>query len=276
MSTSRKRTVDSHLSDADLCERAQSQGHGSEAERVLVARYMRMCENEAKDFAPRGLDVGDMESAALLGLQRAIHKFDRAHEVTFKHYAKKIVRNALRDELRKDRRDASRLVPFGLDDPLPSGEGGTISELFDDPGSAAYADTTPLRDVLRRYGASLVHAYRLAARGPGGGASEELRKALASSARALIASGSVEDTYDVEAFLVALGGKNGQLLLGVCDDDAADRVAVQLAEAHVLAVVRSVEGDETFRQAAHALDPDAALFALQLVAEATLPVSEEA
>lgn len=276
MSHGRIRPQPSLLSDSALCERAASEGRGGDSERLLVQRHMRMCVSEARDFAPKGMDVGDMESAALMAFQRAIYSFDPGHRVTFRHYAKRIVRNALLDELRKDRRESRRSVPFGLDDPLPSGEGGTISELFADPNAAEYADTAPLRDVLRRFAGKLAASYRLAALGPAGGAPEELRRALAASAGALLKSGTLADSYEVESFVTSLGDKNGQLLLGMTDEDAANRAALALAEAHLAAVIRSVEGDETFRQAAEGLDPDAALAALRLVAEASLPASEEA
>ncbi|RYG68950.1 hypothetical protein EON77_15090, partial [bacterium] len=67
------------LSDAALCLKVHAEnplgveGPSGESERALVARYARMCREEADDFCPRSLDPGDLESEALLALRRAIY-----------------------------------------------------------------------------------------------------------------------------------------------------------------------------------------------------------
>jgi RNA polymerase sigma factor for flagellar operon FliA len=69
----------------------------------LVEFYFTFAKDQIRRFAarlPRSVDRGDLETAAHLGLMKAIVGFDPRHGVCFKSYCATRVKGACRDELR--------------------------------------------------------------------------------------------------------------------------------------------------------------------------------
>lgn len=75
----------------------------TDAERALVAEHFGMALAWAMRFARRRFlrrDVGDLESAALMGLMQAAISFDPARNATFLTHARNRMNGAMLDELR--------------------------------------------------------------------------------------------------------------------------------------------------------------------------------
>jgi RNA polymerase sigma factor for flagellar operon FliA len=76
---------------------------GDETRNRLVEFYFTFAKDLTRRFAsrlPRSVDRGDLETAAHLGLMKAVVGFDPRHGVCFKSYCATRVKGACRDELR--------------------------------------------------------------------------------------------------------------------------------------------------------------------------------
>ena len=88
----------------DLWLRYAKSGPGSESENSLIEQYLPLVKTVVGRLAmtlPSHVNSDDLYSAGLVGLLQAVRRFDRKCGSSFEHFARKRVRGAILDELRR-------------------------------------------------------------------------------------------------------------------------------------------------------------------------------
>src|SRR5277367_787753 len=88
----------------DLWRRYANSGHGSDLENTLVEQYLPLVKTVVGRLAmtlPSHVNSDDLYSAGLVGLLQAVRRFDRKCGSSFEHFARKRIRGAILDELRR-------------------------------------------------------------------------------------------------------------------------------------------------------------------------------
>lgn len=114
-----------HHTDEDLAILAQGQGPGGTAEAELVQRYWAVAGHEARDKPIKGIDFEDREAACLEVLVKAIRRFELGRNSSFKHFAKKLMRNELTELFRSVTREKDIPQKFmrSIDEPVSQDDG---------------------------------------------------------------------------------------------------------------------------------------------------------
>lgn len=93
--------------DEILAEKAQA--GNTDAARVLTERYYKVCQFEAMDSKQKLYDVDTRTGECMLALVKAIKHYREGNGTTFNSYAKTLMRNAMMDMARKEKRRPSEV-----------------------------------------------------------------------------------------------------------------------------------------------------------------------
>jgi hypothetical protein len=104
-------TINNHTTDEDLATAAQ--GGNRSAEQLLATRYTPLTGHLAREFVIAGTEFDDRQSTAMIGLIKAIRKYDRSRAASFKTYSKMLMRREL-TELWRDVYQVSAVPPSAL------------------------------------------------------------------------------------------------------------------------------------------------------------------
>src|SRR5271156_2714356 len=97
-------TDEPHANQRDLWRRYAKSGPGSESENSLIEQYLPLVKTVVGRLAmtlPSHVNSDDLYSAGLVGLLQAVRRFDRKCGSSFEHFARKRIRGAILDELRR-------------------------------------------------------------------------------------------------------------------------------------------------------------------------------
>lgn len=101
-----------NLSDAELCEKAQS--GDAQAEEALIQRYARLVRTLARPYFLYGGDSEDLMQEGLLGLLNAIREYHDGEGAAFRTFAETCIRNRLYSAIRASKREKNGPLNFAV------------------------------------------------------------------------------------------------------------------------------------------------------------------